>query len=121
MMLDTISNVLMLILLFIYVIHSASGQSPMRIKCLITYRLIADPNDWVNVNYIVQRNAATDKAATVNAQTSIANGASSTAKQGPWSLYTLFDIFMYSDLFALSQLSRIPRESYHPVKILKTT
>ncbi|KIM85366.1 hypothetical protein PILCRDRAFT_817373 [Piloderma croceum F 1598] len=48
--------------------------------------VIADPNDWVNVNYIVQRKAATDQSTTTNAQTSIIGGASSTAMHGPWTV-----------------------------------
>lgn len=58
---------------------------------LFIVREIADPNDWVNVDYIVQRKGAVDRSTTVNAQTSIINGASSTAKRGPWSRL----LFMY--------------------------
>lgn len=108
-----------LALSFIYAIRFASGQSSVFLKCLIIYYLIADPNDWVNVNYIVQRRTAADKAVTAGAQTSIIGGASLTAKQGPWSVYSLV-AYIYR-LNYLFQLSRTPKGSYHRVKTFTTT
>ncbi|KAI0639288.1 chondroitin AC/alginate lyase [Trametes polyzona] len=43
----------------------------------------ADPNDWVNVNYVLQQNGAGNTAA---AQQSILNKAGGTAQSGPWSV-----------------------------------
>ncbi|KAI0361753.1 chondroitin AC/alginate lyase [Trametes cingulata] len=43
----------------------------------------ADPNDWVNVNYVLQQSSG---GATDAARQSILNKASGTAKSGPWSV-----------------------------------
>ncbi|CDO72352.1 hypothetical protein BN946_scf184977.g49 [Trametes cinnabarina] len=47
--------------------------------------IVADPNDWVNANYVLQQSSAGN---TVNARQSILNKASGTAKSGPWSVVT---------------------------------
>ncbi|KAI0335413.1 chondroitin AC/alginate lyase [Cubamyces sp. BRFM 1775] len=45
--------------------------------------VVADPNDWVNVNYVLQQSSAGNTAA---AKQSILDKASGTAKSGPWSV-----------------------------------
>ena len=68
-------------------ISYASGQ-PLSLLYTLFIDLtviIADPNDWINANYIVQRKSAADRSFTANAQNSIIRGASSTASKGPWS------------------------------------
>ncbi|OSD06106.1 chondroitin AC/alginate lyase [Trametes coccinea BRFM310] len=47
--------------------------------------VVGDPNDWVNVNYILQQSSSGN---TANARQSILNKASGTAKSGPWSVTT---------------------------------
>ncbi|KII93265.1 hypothetical protein PLICRDRAFT_171044 [Plicaturopsis crispa FD-325 SS-3] len=47
---------------------------------------IADPTDWVNVQYAVGSKASVNQAMTSSARTSIINAAASTAKKGPWSV-----------------------------------
>ena len=73
-----------------FAISYASGQPLSLWYTLLFINLtviIADPNDWINANYIVglQRKSAADRSFTANAQNSIIRGASSTASKGPWS------------------------------------
>ena len=50
--------------------------------CLIT---VADPNDWVNVDYVLKQSNGKSNSATAGAQNAIVSKAASTAKDGPWS------------------------------------
>ena len=45
---------------------------------------VADPIDWVNINYVKQ---AKSNSATSNAQSGIASKAETTAKNGPWGMF----------------------------------
>ncbi|KAI0670017.1 chondroitin AC/alginate lyase [Trametes maxima] len=49
--------------------------------------VLADPNDWVNVNYVVQQSNG-GAGNTAGARQSILNKATNTAKGGPWSIVT---------------------------------
>ncbi|KAI0651739.1 alginate lyase-domain-containing protein [Trametes meyenii] len=49
--------------------------------------VLADPNDWVNINYVVQQNGG-GAADTAGARQSILSKAANTAKGGPWSIVT---------------------------------
>lgn len=48
----------------------------------------ADPNDWVNVDYVLSQSNGRPNAATADARDSISSKAASTAKNGPWVAFT---------------------------------
>lgn len=45
----------------------------------------AEPNDWVNVDYVVKHAGSGASSNTAQAQNTIVSKAGSTAQDGPWS------------------------------------
>lgn len=45
----------------------------------------ADPNDWVNIDYVLKHAGRGASGDTATAQSTIGSSAVSTARQGPWS------------------------------------
>ena len=61
---------------------------------VLTYTPKADPNDWVNVNYVVKSSGSGASSDTSSARQTLSRKADSTAKDGPWS-ECLFDLNYY--------------------------
>ena len=68
----------------------------------LTSILTADPNDWVNVNYVV----SSKSSATTSAQNAIVSKADSTAQQGPWSRCLTAPVNVYSPSVSYHQQER---------------
>jgi hypothetical protein len=58
---------------------------------------LADPNDWVNVNYVLQQANVSDPS-TTDARNGIIVSAGTTAKKGPWS-WSLRPLIFYCTEF----------------------
>lgn len=65
------------------VVTGVAGEFTLLLLQVISHTSIADPIDWVNINYAVKQ--AKSSGSTSNAQSSIASKAGSTAQDGPWS------------------------------------
>lgn len=49
----------------------------------------ADPNDWVNVDYVISQVKGQSHPATADAKATIVRKASSSVSEGPWSKHVL--------------------------------
>lgn len=57
------------------------------IRAIQPYLSSADPNDWVNVDYVLRQSGGKPNSDTSGAQSTIVSKAGSTAKNGPWSTF----------------------------------
>ncbi|KAK7064387.1 putative chondroitin AC/alginate lyase [Favolaschia claudopus] len=54
--------------------------------------IVADPTDWVNIDYVCKQSLSPSSQSTTNAKSAIVQGASSTARKGPWSVTNSKDV-----------------------------